>query len=282
MGAMISDAEADLLKSMLLDMLAWFHGFCENNDLRYYAQGGTMLGAARHEGFIPWDDDIDVGMPRKDYLRFREMMNKSPSGRYILETPESGKADYFYPITKLYDSQTTLIENTRYQIKRGIYIDIFPLDGAGETEEEALQLFRGIKRRRQLLLTLTTGIRRGRNLYKNLAVLGMRYIPDCMINKKKLMLSLDHLNSKDFDECSWVGNLFGNWMEREIVPRKVYGKPTQYRFAHLTIWGPEDYDAYLTHMYGNWRELPPEEKQRSHHDFIEIDLKTSYLCEERA
>lgn len=279
METMISDKETEHMKLLLLDMLSWFHDFCERNHLRYYAQGGTMLGAARHGGFIPWDDDIDVGMPRKDYIRFQKLMKDMPSERYILETPDSENPDYFYPITKLYDARTTLVENTRYQIKRGIYIDIFPLDGAGNTREEAMAFFRGIKRRRQLLLTLTTGIRKGRSLYKNLSVMVMRCIPDWLLRKKKLLLSLDKLGaSRDFDACSWIGNLFGNWMEREVMPRSIYGEPKAYRFENLTIWGPTDHDAYLSAMYGNWRQLPPEEKRKSHHDFVVIDLDASYLA----
>ena len=77
------------LKSILLDMFSWFHEFCVQNGLRYYALGGTMLGAARHGGFIPWDDDIDVGMPREDYMRLEALMGSSPQEPYILETPYS-------------------------------------------------------------------------------------------------------------------------------------------------------------------------------------------------
>ena len=66
------------LKQMLLDMLSWFHGFCVRNGLQYYVLGGTMLGAVRHKGFIPWDDDIDVGMPRADYLRLEALLRDQP------------------------------------------------------------------------------------------------------------------------------------------------------------------------------------------------------------
>lgn len=269
------------LKSMLLEMLCWFHDFCVRHDLVYYAQGGTMLGAVRHQGFIPWDDDIDVGMPRRDYIRFQQLMREQPQGPYILETPETENEDFFYPITKLYDPRTTLIENTRYQIKRGIYMDIFPLDGAGDSEEEAMAHFAKIRSRRNLLLTLTTGLRRGRKLYKNLSVILMRMVPDWILNKKKLLLSLDMLcRTKDFERSLWVGNMMGNWMQREIMPRSIYDTPTAYCFEGQMIFGARDYDAYLTHLYGNWRELPPVEKRKTHHDFVRMDLEESYLGEE--
>jgi len=269
------------LKKMLIDMLEWFHNFCEENNLRYYALGGTMLGAARHKGFIPWDDDIDVGMPRADYLRLEELMKNQPSERYILETPNSPQKDFFYPFTKLYDTQTTLVENTRYKIKRGIYLDIFPLDGMGNSAEEAVLFFRKIKWRRYLLLSMTTGIRQERSFYKNASVRVMRLVPKWVLNPKKLLHSLDALcREKDFDQCTWGGNPIGNWMEREIMPKRIVGKPTEYTFENLTIYGVEDYDGYLTGLYGNWQELPPPEKRKSHHDYLYCDLNKSFMDNE--
>ena len=134
------------MKDMLLDMMRWFHGICISNRLRYYALGGTMLGAVRHQGFIPWDDDIDVGMPRKDYIRLAEVLGSAGQDRYILETPDSGTDDFYYCFSKLYDSHTTLVENTKYHIRRGIYLDIFPLVGMGDTEKESRSRFSSIDR----------------------------------------------------------------------------------------------------------------------------------------
>lgn len=266
------------LKAMLTEMFRWFHVFCEKNQLRYYVLGGTMLGAVRHEGFIPWDDDIDVGMPRKDYIRFEKLM-KNYSGRYVLETPNTAAMDYFYPYAKLYDTETTLSENTRYKIKRGIYLDIFPLDGSGNTKKESCDFFkREVETRQNWLLAATTGYRKGRSFYKNAVIAMIRCIPNCILNKKRLLLSLvEACSQKDFDQCEWGGNLVGNWLERELMPRSIMGKPTEYTFEGMTVWGPEDYDGYLTSLYGNWRELPPEDKRVSHHDFLCVDLTRSYL-----
>ena len=263
---------------MLLQMLAWFHEFCQTQGLRYYVLGGTMLGAVRHQGFIPWDDDIDVGMPREDYLRLEQLLQHRHHDRYRLETPSSAEGDFFYPFAKLYDTRTTLVENTRYQIRRGIYLDIFPLDGAGTSEQDARRYFAAVKWRRQLLLAMTTGIRQGRHWGKNLSVFLLRQVPNWMVNKKKLLRSIDTISSgRPFDDCAWVGNLMGAWMERELMPREVLGTPKVYCFEGLAVYGPEDPEGYLTKVYGDWRKLPPEEQRVSCHDYVYLDLHRSYL-----
>lgn len=270
------------LKSVLADMFGWFHQFCEAHQLRYYMLGGTMLGAVRHGGFIPWDDDIDVGMPREDFQRMAQLMREDPHDTYILETPDSEKPDFFYAYGKLYDTRTTLVENTRVPVRRGVYLDIFPLDGAGDSREEGTALFRPIKRRLELLLAMTTGIREGRSGYKNAVIRLARCIPHRILDPKKILRDIQRrCAEKRFDQCSWVVNFAGAWREREMMPRAYFGEPTKYVFENMQVYGVSDYDAYLTSLYGNWRELPPVEKRKSHHDYLCCDLHRSYLEEVR-
>ena len=96
----MSKSKLTPLQQELLNMLKWFDGFCRDNNLQYFAVGGTLLGAVRHNGFIPWDDDIDVAMPRPDYDRLAELMGSKIFDHYILETQKSKKADYCYPYYK--------------------------------------------------------------------------------------------------------------------------------------------------------------------------------------
>lgn len=258
--------------------MRWFHSFCEENGLRYYALGGTMLGAARHQGFIPWDDDIDVGMPREDYEKLAALLQGRSGEQYFLETPDTKAKDYFYPFSKLYDTTTTLVENTKYKIRRGICIDIFPLDGIGNDEEESRRNYPKIKKQYNFLLTRVTGVRKGRKWYKNCAVLFFRLIPGFMLNNKKILKKLvDSCRAYPFDEYKWCGNLCGAWGFKEVMPKAIMGTPTLYQFEDIKIYGAEDFDGYLTSLYGNWRQLPPKEKQVTHHDFIECDLHKSYL-----
>lgn len=268
------------LKTVLAQMFAWFHQFCQTHRLRYYMLGGTMLGAVRHGGFIPWDDDIDIGMPRADFQRLAQLMGDRPHGAYVLETPSTVKPDFFYAYGKLYDTRTTLVENTRVPVKRGVYLDIFPLDGAGDSREEGLARFGPIKKRLDLLLAMTTGIREGRKFYKNAGIMLLRCIPYWLIHPKKLLRDVQRrCAEKDFDQCAWVSNFAGAWRERELMPREFFGEPTEYVFENLKVYGVADPDRYLTALYGAWRELPPVEKRKSHHDFLRCDLHQSYLEE---
>lgn len=261
------------IQKRLLEMLKVFHDICVKEDLRYYLIGGTALGAARHKGFIPWDDDIDVGMPRPDYERLKSIYKTLDLGPYCFEFP--GADDFVYPFGKLYDTRTTLIENTRYKTKRGIYIDVFPLDGIGNTYEESLKNLKNIIKKTNLLSTKVCAWRKGRKLFKNLAIIFMRYLP--CASMQKLMCEIEELSSeKKYDECEFVANCVGNWYEKEILQRKWLGKPTLYQFEGYEFYCPEKIDECLTAIYGDWRKLPPKEKQISHHDFIELDLNKGY------
>lgn len=266
------------LQQNLLDMLKWFHNYCVTHNLRYYVLGGTMLGAARHKGFIPWDDDVDVGMPRDDYEKLSNLLTYHPGDRYILETPYSEAKDFNYCFSKLYDTHTTLIENLRYKTKRGTYLDIFPLDGMGSTEKESRRIFGIIDRRFKFILSRTTGVRRGRSMLKNLAVIISRAAFDPFVNDKEEILKLNRLAaSKSFDECKYGGNPFGAWRYKEIMRTDIMGNPTLYKFEDMEVFGAENYDEYLTHLYGEWNKLPPEEKRVSHHDYIELSLTKPFI-----
>ena len=197
-------------QTKLLYMFSWFHDFCEENQLRYYIIAGTMLGAVRHKGFIPWDDDIDVGMPRSDYEKLRAKSKEFFNEKFVFEFPDSDNVEYPYLIGKLYDKSTTFIEKQRYVIKRGIYIDIFPLDGVGNNMDEAKENYRPFYWRYCLNLMINGAFLKRRSFKKNLAVLCGRIISPLIINRKKLSKKIDELAMRfDFDNSRIVSNLMG-------------------------------------------------------------------------
>ncbi len=265
------------LQTHLLKMFKWFHEFCETHGLRYYALGGTMLGAARHKGFIPWDDDMDVGMPRKDYNELICLIGNKTEQGYFLETPLSPSKEYRYPYSKLYDTRTTLTERTWPVLKRGVFIDVFPLDGLGNTLEESQKKWKKLAALAGFEMARSCALRKNRELYKNVSIIAAHCLPGFIANDKKVLKKTEDIcNTLDYDTSMYGGNAFGFWGLREIMPLSVMGKPTLYQFEDTKIYGVEDFDAYLTSLYGEWRKLPPIERQVSHHEFLEFDLNKGF------
>ena len=263
----------------LLEMMKWFHAFCVEHDLRYFAVGGTMLGAVRHKGFIPWDDDLDVGMPRPDYERFcRIMQEECSEGRYRVETIYMENPDYLFPHAKVYDTQTTLIERKKVLCQRGLYIDILPLDGTGDTYEDSLSHFRPIAMRLDLLAARVCALRPERSFYKNAAIAAARLIPGAWYRENREMQKIDEIcKSRAYDSSEYAGDLYGIKRQKEIMKRSYFGTPKLYDFEDMKIYGVEDPEKYLTQLFGDWRQLPPEEERVTHHDYEYCDLEHSYL-----
>ena len=265
------------LQKRLLDMLQWFHELCVENGLKYYIAYGTMLGAVRHNGFIPWDDDIDVVVPRPDYDKLCQLIGDKKVEKYYLETVKSDRTDYLYGYAKLYDTTTTMIEHTRKDVVRGIFIDVFPLDGVGNTEKECFHNYKRIDRANMFLATRICAIRKDRSLMKNIAVLCSRLIPSLFVNEKKLLVNLDKMCAKNGFDKKFVANCMSTYRTKDIMDIEIFGTPTIYNFENIEVYGPEQYNAYLTHLYHDWKKLPPADKQHAAHDFYDLDLEKPYM-----
>lgn len=261
------------LQSKLLDMLAWYCEFCKEHSLNYYVTGGTLLGAARHNGFIPWDDDVDVCMPRPDYEKFLDI-TKNLNGKYYVDSPFSMNTDYIYAYAKIYDSDTTLIESGRYKVVRGIFIDVFPVDGVGNTLEEAREYYnRFIDPYKMFQISRITTLRKERGNLKNSIVLLSHILPKWIIDDRKLAQDIDiRCRKKSYENSLVVGNLFSTYRSKSIFSKDVIGEYTYLQFEGLKVQAVEKYDDLLSRAYGNWKELPPEDKRVTAHDFVEIDL----------
>ncbi len=266
------------IQNKLLEMLNWFHEFCAQNGLKYFAIGGTLLGAVRHKGFIPWDDDIDLGMPRDDYKRFLSLAKGLIDSRFVAETADDGKEGFIYSFCKLYDTSTTVVYKTKYKTKRGLFLDIFPLDGIGETLEEGVKNYRKVEFKNRVISAKRGKISKNKPFYQNASVFIAKFIP---YNWHKALKKLHALcEERDYNTSKFVGNLFGRWHEHEIVEREWFGEPKEYEFENIRICGPNDADSYLKSIYGDYMTLPPEQNRKPDHDFIFIDLDRSYLNEE--
>lgn len=264
-------------QNKLLSLLEYFHKYCCKHKLTYYVVFGTMLGAVRHNGFIPWDDDIDVTMPREDYNKLKKLMKDNKDG-YIFETASDGNKDFGYAFGKFYDAHTTLCEKSALKPKRGLYLDVFQLDDAGNTYREAEALYKKIFLTRVILQSRLFPVKKGRGLVKNTASVLARLIPFYSPNRKAV--KLDKMAASNEGKGKYKAIYLGSEdCKHAVLKKEIYGKPTLYKFENIKVYGPEMGEKYLKCVFGNWKKLPPEEERVIRHEFIELDLNKSYLEE---
>ena len=256
-------------QQLLAQMLERFAEYCEKNNLRYYLVGGTLLGAVSHQGFITWDDDIDVGMPRADYERFLRLVKKRPvHPDYELLSASDGTltlpfAELVHKKTRLERPSTSYIEE-KYQVLQ-LALDIFPQDGWPSTTKQTKRLVRKASLYRAMnklaRARLGAGKTRAKAMLKLPAALLMKGIGCQRINA-----AMDRLAKRlDFDKSAYVG----------AVTYGIYGCGERCRREEVLAWkelpfegrlyrAPGCLDSYLTAIYGDYMKLPPKEKQCSH------------------
>lgn len=264
------DCDLKRLQQIQLDILHEFDGICKNQQIPYFLLGGSALGAIRHGGFIPWDDDIDVGIPREDYERFLRVAPALLPGHLFLQDWHS-EPDCLLNFAKLRDCRTMYKEKVfaGLNIHHGVYIDIFPLDGGPADRQEAEKLLKRMKIYRFSLLNRRTGYIRNKNI---LASLGLSLMTP-FVSKMTCYRMVDALCMKfAYADASCIANWHGAWGTKEVVPREIFGKGRLVKFEDLECLVAEDAAGYLTCLYGDFMTLPPEEKRVSHHDSVEIHL----------
>jgi len=262
------------LQAIELDILIEFLRLCTRHHLRYFIIGGTCLGAVRCKGFIPWDDDIDIGMPRKDYNRFLEIAQDKLPSHLFLQNYKTEK-DFLLNYTKIRNSNTTFVEKpvAHLDINHGVYIDIFPLDGVPENKF--------VKKFNDLCLAcLNLGLERyylDNIKYMKFRGRAVSYIMKTLYKPQQLHEKIDAIVEKyDYGQCDLVRNYFGVWEEKEIIPREYFGIGCNLTFEKISVTAPTDYDKFLTNIYGDYMTQPPKEEQISLHVTSIIDLNNSY------
>ena len=246
------------LKKIQLSMLRRVRDVCDTNNLKFFLCGGTLLGAIRHKGFIPWDDDIDIYMPREDYRRFISIFNEYSSSNYKFVCMENTH-EYCLPFGKVICTDTILLET---QVKStpgmGVYIDIFPLDGLGNTLDEAKKIIKKCGYYRRLLGFAMSKKRKATPI--NCAMFW---------GKEKLYLKYLEVSQKySFSESKYVAFAGAFYGEREILEHDIFGGFKLHPFEKELYPIPIGYDAYLKKLYGDYMVLPPKEKQVTHHSFV--------------
>lgn len=269
------------VRAIQVEILLEIDRICRKHDIDYVLFAGTLLGAVRHRGFIPWDDDVDVAMLREDYDRFIRAYESETDRRFFLQTKQSDPA-YFNQYAKLRRNGTRYVQ---YQFQhlpmhQGIYVDIFPLDGATRS---------GLKSwlQRSLILILRTA-NKAVNYGNSLAFIKshpsplrriqyyllfpvLRLAPKGLLHRLYTK-ALTLWNSPETAEVTYLASVVTHRMyENYRLPKRQLAETTLLKFEGHSFPAPKCYDEWLSNIYGDYMTYPPKNLRRGHHDIIEID-----------
>lgn len=255
------------LKRIQLDVLQAVHEFCVENDIKYSLGCGSMLGMIRHKGYIPWDDDIDIYLLRKDYNKLISSFPKKYKGNYEIDSLERNQ-DCERPYAKAYDIRTIVEEEAELSYKIGVNIDVYPIDKVPEDFND-WKHYNALRRFIQRLYELKLiKINNKRSLYKTV-ILILGKILLLPISKQRLVSYVssfaqkyNHTDSQKVFEC------VQGMLQKRPFSYSLFDKLELMPFEDRMFYGFGDYDKYLSNAYGNYMQLPPEEKRISHHNIV--------------
>lgn len=259
------------VQKLTLYTLNTFIEYCEKYNLKYYFTGGALIGVMRHKGFVPWDDDIDIGMPRKDFDRFHNLIKTDmPVGFGVCNRYTD--SNWHFAMSQFIDLESEIQIHLAEQPRNAhIWIDIFPLDGLPNGEIQRWFRVKNILLHRYIVqaanISTQVDSHRERPWHERviLSICKLLHV-DKVINTNKVLNHMEKvLRKSDFDESIWCGNMLGRYREREVVKREWFGEPVDGIFAGQVVNIPENSHEILTVLYGDYMKLPPVEKRETHH-----------------
>lgn len=273
----LNSKELRQLQIKSLEMLRYFKNFCEDNNLLFYFCGGCCIGTLRNKGFIPWDDDIDIFMPRRDYEKLYVLWNKNAdTNRFsCLRTTENKFLSNIF-IT-IVDNNTTLIKPHQkdLDIPHGITMDVFPLDGCPSGK---------MKRRVQKLWALIYSLYMAQMIPQNhgklVSIIGkamLSLIPSRRMRYTIAKYAEKQMSKYSIGDCEKITELCAGprYMQNEY-PKGAFLSAVYKEFEGEMMPIPVGYDQYLKMAFGDYMTLPPKEKQIPHHEIVFMDLENSY------
>lgn len=272
----------------LIGIIQKIMSICENNNIKWFVAYGACIGAIRHKGCIPWDDDIDVCMPRPDYEKFLKVCRSEDMGDYELATI-ADMPDFYEHFARVYDKNSTLYFGKHLKHVGGIFVDIFPLDGAGNGAKDE-KVTKNIKQ----VLSWQAILHQSHFYYsitdrldlikKGKISLYILIVTTALFRKKLQKISLEkveyYLKNYSYDNSEYVmffERAYGlkNMIRKEWIEETIYVP-----FENINVPIPKMYDEYLTSIYGDYMTPPPEDKRDDRHVLAYLDLERRLSYEE--
>lgn len=256
------------IQKVELDILTKVADICKRENLRYFLYYGTLIGAIRHHGFIPWDDDLDICMPRPDYEKLIDYFKRHSSELAPLKIEHySVNKDYIFPILRISDSRFYTVYEGKKEYGLGIFIDIYPFDGCGNNETEVKNTYNKSK---NLISIISSGGRekfeKSPGGWKRNLVKWIIYKYTSLFGLKGIIKRLDMIAKKQsFDECKYVNTTVWWTSTKYIQKRTDMIDYIDVDFEGRKFKTIKNYDAFLRKRYGNYMKLPPENERYGHH-----------------
>lgn len=244
------------------DMLVRFSEYCDQNNLCYTLAGGTLLGAIRHKGFIPWDDDIDVMMPRPDYEKFLKMQSE----KEVLVCKSLGNKSLNRPFAKILDLNTVVEFDDHYEKdSSNLWIDVFPIDGLPKSEWKTKIIYFICRLLKRGILVSEVKLGKERKIIKKI-LKALFWCPAKIIGSRNFSKLIDNYARKiGFFESDYIGGITWGYGPQEKMPRKEWMDRVKVQFNGKEFWAPGCWDLYLKRLYGDYMQLPPIDKRVTHH-----------------
>ena len=251
------------IKKREIEILLKFDRFCKLNKLKYYLVGGTLLGAIRHKGFIPWDDDIDICMPRKDYEFF---IKNFSSDKNNLEVRCNLLNNFDLPFAKIVDLDTIIDSKfDESENNKHLWIDIFPVDGLPENIDEVKIIYDKCNFYRTILGLTTAKLGEGTTFFRKYSKYILKPLAK-LYGRKRCVDKLEEIaKSNSYETSKYVGAVtwglygIGERMLKSEFEKSVEVEFEGHKFPAFSCW-----DSYLTGLYGDYIQLPPVEKRKTH------------------